>query len=234
MDQIISAIRKELNENADENTRLSGERFFKEKVKLYGLKTAATKIAKETFKTIKNQPKQQIWDLCETLWKSGYMEETFIASSWAFNLHSQYEENDFTVFENWVNRYVSNWASCDTLCNHTVGTFIEKFPAYIANLKEWAKSPNLWMRRASAVTLILPAKKGKFLEELFEIADLLLTDREDLVQKGYGWLLKAACEKHEKEVFHYVMSKKQVMPRTSLRYAIEKMPKELKTAAMQK
>ena len=90
------------------------------------------------------------------------------------------------------------------------------------------------MRRAAAVTLIIPSKNGKFLKDIFEIADLLLTDREDLVQKGYGWLLKAACQKHESEVFHYVMSNKQVMPRTALRYSIEKMPSELKKRAMAK
>lgn len=48
----------------------------------------------------------------------------------------------------------------------------------------------MWMRRAAAVSLIIPAKEGKFLEEAFEISDILMADKEDLVQKGYGWLLK--------------------------------------------
>jgi 3-methyladenine DNA glycosylase AlkD len=55
-----------------------------------------------------------------------------------------------------------------------------------------------------------------------------------MVQKGYGWMLKAAGQTHEKEVFGYVISKKAIMPRTSLRYAIEKMPAELKAMAMAK
>lgn len=69
---------------------------------------------------------------------------------------------------------------------------------------------------------------------MFEIADILLLDRDDMVQKGYGWMLKAASESHQTEVFNYVLSKKAVMPRTALRYAIEKMPKELKAEAMKK
>jgi 3-methyladenine DNA glycosylase AlkD len=55
-----------------------------------------------------------------------------------------------------------------------------------------------------------------------------------MVQKGYGWMLKAASETHQKDVFNFVFKNKAIMPRTSLRYAIEKMPKELKTKAMAK
>ena len=86
----------------------------------------------------------------------------------------------------------------------------------------------------SAVSLIVPAKHGKFLGESIEIADLLLTDTDDMVQKGYGWLLKEASRKHTDEVFAYVMKNKRQMPRTALRYAIELMPKELKAKAMKK
>jgi 3-methyladenine DNA glycosylase AlkD len=53
-----------------------------------------------------------------------------------------------------------------------------------------------------------------------------------MVRKGYGWMLKAASEAHQREVYKYVMKHKADMPRTALRYAIEKMPKALKTAAM--
>jgi len=55
-----------------------------------------------------------------------------------------------------------------------------------------------------------------------------------LVQKGYGWMLKEASRNNRKEVFDYVMKNKKIMPRTALRYAIEKMPKELKIEAMAK
>ena len=72
------------------------------------------------------------------------------------------------------------------------------------------------------------------LEGIFEIADGLLTDRDDLVQKGYGWMLKAAAESHRLEVFGFVLRHKTTMPRTALRYAIEKMPPDLKRRAMEK
>jgi 3-methyladenine DNA glycosylase AlkD len=235
MNKIIEKIRLELIRNADEKTKQSGERFFKENVKLYGIKSAVvTRISKDHYRSLPDKNKSLIFSLCEELWKSGYMEESFVACNWSFNVHKYYEPADFEIFERWVDNYISNWASCDTLCNHTVGTFVEMYPSFLSGLKRWAKSPNRWVKRASAVSLIVPARQGKFLEDIFEMADILHSDKDDMVQKGYGWMLKAASEAHQKEVFDYVISKKTTMPRTSLRYAIEKMPMELKALAMAK
>jgi len=235
MNSVIGKIRQELKRNADEKVKNSGKHFFKEEVKLYGVKTAlGIRIGKDSFQKIKDRKKSEIFELCEELWQSGYMEESFIACNWSYFIRKDYEPKDFKIFEKWVNTYVSNWASCDTLCNHTVGAFINMYPAFLINLKKWAVSKNRWMRRASAVSLIVPAKQGKFLKDIFEIADILLLDQDDMVQKGYGWMLKVASQAHEKEVFTYVMKNKKVMPRTALRYAIEKMPKELKVKAMAK
>ena len=235
MNNIIDNLRLDLIQNSDEKTKQSGERFFKEEVNLYGIKSAVVKrISKDHYITIPDKSKLQIFSFCDELWSSGNMEESFVACNWSYNVRKYYEPDDFEIFERWINNHVSNWASCDTLCNHTVGTFIEMYPSFLSGLKKWAKSRNRWVKRASAVSLIVPARKGKFLEDIFEIADILHSDGDDLVQKGYGWMLKAASEAHQKEVFDYVFSKKATMPRTSLRYAIEKMPQELKTKAMSK
>ena len=59
-------------------------------------------------------------------------------------------------------------------------------------------------------------------------------DKEDLVQKGYGWMLKEASRRWQREVFDYVMEHKEEMPRTALHYAIEKMPPEWKKNVMEK
>lgn len=115
-----------------------------------------------------------------------------------------------------------------------MGTFLEMFPEYVSELKQWALSDNRWVKRAAAVSLIIPARRGLFQKDIFNIADTLLLDKDDMVQKGYGWMLKAASEANQERVFDYVMSKKNVMPRTSLRYAIEKMPQELRAKAMAK
>jgi 3-methyladenine DNA glycosylase AlkD len=232
---VVSQVRRELQENVDSNTREYSGSFFKESVKSVGVKVSVvTKIAKRLFAQIKDLDKETIFGFCEELLKSGYIEEAFVAYKWSDWLHDRYEPEDFEVFEHWLNTYVSNWAECDTLCNHTLGTFVEKYPEYVENLKEWTQSNNRWVKRGAATTLILPARKGMFLDDVFEIADKLLLDRDDLVQKGYGWMLKEASKQHQQQVFDYVIKNKATMPRTALRYAIEKMPQNLRKQAMKK
>ena len=116
-----------------------------------------------------------------------------------------------------------------------MGEFIQKSPESVDELEvNGTQSENRWMRRAAAVSLIISAKHGEFLNDAIGIADLLLTDKDAMVQKGYGWLLKEASRKHQTVVFDYVMKHKGVMPRTALRYTIELMPKDIKTEAMKK
>jgi 3-methyladenine DNA glycosylase AlkD len=235
MNNIIDNIRIELMSNADANSKQQGERFFKEDVKLYGMKSSVVeRISRDHYKSITDKDKPHIFALCEELWKSGYLEEAGIACMWSYNLRKSYEPTDFKIFEIWLNSYITNWAACDTFCNHTVGSFIEMYPSFVKDLKRWAKSTNRWVKRGSAVSLIIPARNGKFLKDIFEIADILHSDKDDMVQKGYGWMLKSASKPYLTEVFDYVMRNKATMPRTSLRYAIEKMPPELKAKAMAK
>ena len=232
---VVSQVRQELQENIGSNTREYSSSFFKEEIKFYGVKVSTiTKISKKFFQQIEHLRKDTIFGYCEELLKSGYIEEAFIAYKWSDYLKERYEPEDFVVFERWLNSYVSNWAECDTICNHTLGSFVEKYPQYLENLKKWTQSKNRWVKRGAATTLVLPARKGLFLETVFEIADRLLLDKDDLVQKGYGWMLKEASKQHQKQVFNYVIKNKKKMPRTALRYAIEKMPQNLRKEAMKK
>ncbi len=232
---IIAAVRKTLRESVDEKTLAGAQRFFKEKIKFYGVGVPTVqKIGKRAFAQIGDAPKREIFSLCEAFWQSGYIEESFIACNWSYYIHDRYEAGDFAVFERWVETYLDNWASCDSLCNHSVGTLVEMYPKLATKLKKWTKSDNRWVRRAAAVSLILPAKKGLFHAEVFDIAERLLNDPDDLVQKGYGWMLKVAADFDRDRVFEFVMEHKATMPRTALRYAIEKMPSEMRKEAMRK
>jgi len=229
----LSDIKKELEDNIDPSPKVKLDYYFKEEVKFHGVKTAVVnRIARERYRQIKDLSKEDTFSLCTTLFKTDYMEEATIACDWAYRLREKFEPVDFVLFEEWLNKYINNWAKCDTFCNHTVAAFIEKYPEHIERLKTWTKSQNRWLRRAAAVTLILPARKGNFLKDVFEIADSLLVDKDDLVQKGYGWMIREAGKMRQQEVFDYIMKKKAVMPRTALRYAIEKMPEELRRRAM--
>lgn len=231
----LTRIQQSLQNNLDASKLTNSPKAFKEEIRLYGVKVADLhKISKSYFKEIAPESKSRIFELCETLLRTGYYEDAYIACDWAAYLHKRLEPADLDVFERWLNQYVSNWAICDTLCNHAVGDLLILYPALAPRLKTWTASNVRWLRRGAAVSLIIPARKGLFLGLILQIADLLLIDQDDLVQKGYGWMLKAASQAHRQAVFDYVMFKRQTMPRTALRYAIEKMPPELKRQAMQK
>lgn len=235
MSAIVELVRKKLIENADEKTKAGSKRYFKEQIDTYGVKSAVVgQISKEIYSQITDFSKDEIFELCEELWKSGMLEESFIACNWSYAVRKQFIESDFSIFERWVDHYVSNWASCDTFCNHTIGAFLQLYPQFVQKMKEWTHSPNRWVKRASAVSFILPARKGLFKEDIFDIANNLLLDTDDMVQKGYGWMLKSLADSYEDEVFQYVLSKRAVMPRTALRYAIEKMPPDKKQEAMKR
>lgn len=235
MSAIVELVRKRLIENSDEKTKAGSKRYFKEQIETYGVKSAVVgQISKEIYSQITDFSKDEIFELCEELWKSGILEESFIACNWSYAVRKQFIESDFSIFERWVNHYVSNWASCDTFCNHTIGAFLQLYPQFVQKMKEWTHSPNRWVKRASAVSFILPARKGLFKEDIFDIANNLLLDTDDMVQKGYGWMLKSLADSYEDEVFQYVLSKRAVMPRTALRYAIEKMAPDKKQEAMKR
>ena len=97
-----------------------------------------------------------------------------------------------------------------------------------------SKAPGGYSSVSALLQVAGITKELEFLKEAFEISDTLLLDSDDMVQKGYGWLLKEESRKHQKEVFEYVVKNRKIMPRTALRYAVELMPKELKAEAMKK
>lgn len=249
MNKITETIREQLLAKADEKAAKSTQRFFKEEIKSIGVKTKDFSEIAKTFynEKLKGETKDKIFETIESFLKMEYIEEIGIGVQCACFSTKLYEKDDIFTFERWINNYVTNWATCDSLCNHAVGDYFMRYPENIEILKKWAKSENLWLRRASSVSLIIPARKGMFFKEIMEIAEILLLDKEDMVQKGYGWLLKCASltesfvkaeEKTKKEhletVYNFIIKNKEKMPRTALRYAIEKMPEMYKKECMKK
>jgi 3-methyladenine DNA glycosylase AlkD len=234
--KILKELRRELTKYADKKYRVNAQQFSKEKLKNpWVLKTPITRrVSGEFFKRVKDLPKKEILTLCDELLQSGNSEENDIAFDWARRCTERFEKSDFRVFESWLKRYVKGWGSCDHICVGALGELLFQYPEFVAKTEQWARSRNRWLRRASAVVLIYSLRRSQMLPSALKVADILLQDREDLVQKGYGWMLKEASNRFPKEVFEYVMKHKREMPRTALRYAIEKLPVELRKEAMKK
>lgn len=233
MKTIISHIIGDLKKYSDPVYQKSVQRFFLEPIKCYGVrKDTVKKIAKLFWLEIKDGSKSEIFDLCDQLLDIGYMETSIVAFQWSLLLKKRYELSDIKVFESWLSKYVTNWALCDDLCGGALGVLLKHYPELIDTTESWLYSKNRWMRRASVVCLIYAGLTRDQLPIIFNRCTILLTAEDPMIQKGYGWLLKKTADRYQKEVFDFVMQHKNTMPRTALRYAIEKMPVSFKNEAM--
>lgn len=123
-------------------------------------------------------------------------------------------------------RYINNWDLVDLSAPQIVGTFLLGKPTDI--LRKLARSSSLWERRIAIIATFAFIKNGDSRQTL-AIADILLTDKHDLIHKAVGWMLREVgkrCSQETEEAFlrkHY-----HQMPRTMLRYAIERFPEPLR------
>lgn len=231
---LLNSIRTALEQHADPVFRDRAADYLRRPASTFlGVKTPIVrKVSAQFFGEVKQVSIDGVLDFCDELLSTGVSELRTIAFDWGFRCRRQYQPSHFPVFERWLKVYVDGWGSCDDLCTHALGDFVLRYPEFTAWVLEWTLSENRWLRRASPVTLIHAARRGKLLEQVFQVADALLTDPDDMVQKGYGWMLKVASKTHQDEVYAYVMRNKEAMPRTALRYAIEQMPEERRREAM--
>lgn len=118
-------------------------------------------------------------------------------------------------------RHVNNWDLVDASAEHIVGAFLtgkSKQPLYAL-----AKSKNLWERRIGIMATFHFIKRDKF-EETLKIATILLSDKEDLIHKAVGWMLREVGKRHLQSEERFLNEHYKEMPRTMLRYAIERFP----------
>ncbi|MFH1209285.1 MAG: DNA alkylation repair protein [archaeon] len=228
MNKILNSIKKELERNIDLNYKKGATRYFKETVTFIGVRTPIVRnIARKIAKNYKNLRYEETIKLCEELLKKKYFEYGIIAFTLMDFYKKKFNKDTFKIFESWLNKYVDNWAWCDFLCTDLIYSVIEKYPDLILKVEKWAYSKNRWLRRASAVSFVRAGNRGLFLKDILKIASILLEDKDDLVQKGVGWMLKETTKSKNKDtVIKFIETNKRKMPRTMLRYAIEKLSEE--------
>jgi 3-methyladenine DNA glycosylase AlkD len=158
---------------------------------------------------------------CNKLWKRGKLEEGALVCHVYRKFASQCGTCEFKLFESWIDRYVNNWAHCDGVSSWLIAACVENEPALKADLLGWTASRNRWKRRAAAVSLLQEAKKGRSSAEIFGISKDLVHDKDVMVQKGVGWLLKEAYPKRSEAVVEFLAESEP--PRLVVRYAAEKM-----------
>ena len=132
-------------------------------------------------------------------------------------------DSEFKRFESWLSR-ISSWADHDALVHYLIAPMIVANPARTSKVFRWAKSRNHWHRRAACVALIQGTRQKMFFPEITRLSDQLLSDQDDMVQKGLGWLLRETAKADAKRTVPYLMKIRARAPRRVLRTACETLP----------
>ncbi|ESP91545.1 DNA alkylation repair protein [Pseudoalteromonas luteoviolacea] len=198
------------------------------------IKTAqARQLSATLYRQLTDHQIESVLHLCEQLLEERDWMLSLIAYDWAFRVKKQYTLSTFDIFERWLLQYITDWYDCDDFCTHAFGELMVQYPELIDKTHPWAMHSNFAVRRAVAVILIYPLNKGKFpLNAPLNAANLLFNDQHDLVQKGYGWLLKVLSKSSPDVVINYLKTHHKHMPRVAFRYALEKLDKQTKTQLM--
>ncbi len=133
--------------------------------------------------------------------------------------------NDNKIFEFYKkhNKKINNWDLVDLSADKIVGHYYYNNQNKFSELFNLAKSDNLWERRTSIVSTYYFIKNNKF-KETIKISEILLNDKHDLIQKAVGWMLREVGKKDKKILLKFLNKYYKEMPRTMLRYSIEKFP----------
>jgi 3-methyladenine DNA glycosylase AlkD len=162
-------------------------------------------------------------EVADELFSGSVLEEKIAAVFLLEALDSQCDDREFEMFESWLDR-ISSWADHDGLVHCLIAPMVAAKAARTKSVFRWAKSDDRWHRRAACVALIRGARAKKFFPEIVKLSDSLLGDKDDMVQKGLGWLLRETAKFDAKRTVPYLMKIRGRAPRLVLRTACETLP----------
>lgn len=169
------------------------------------------------------------FDEIETLLRSEIHEERLIALLILVHQFQHEEMLQRRVYEFYLKhtKYVNNWDLVDISADKIIGGYLVDKPKVV--IYKLAKSSNLWERRIAMISTYYFIKNDEF-EDAIAIAELLIEDENDLIQKAVGWMLREVGNKDLKTEEKFLKKYHKVMGRTALRYAIEKFPEKIRKA----
>ena len=209
--------------------------FFKDEIKSHGWYTAKLRSAAlDSRRVIRREfDLDFLLQVADKLFVGRNLEEKTFAVFLLEKTTEEFGESEFRLFESWLPR-ISSWADHDGLVHYLIAPMIAAKPTRSVRVFVWAKSPNRWHRRAACVALIQGARKKMFFPEIKRLSDLLLSDKDDMVRKGLGWLLRETAKADAKRTVPYLMIIRERAPRLVLRTACETLPPSVRKKVLAK
>lgn len=218
----LSALKKEIRKQANPAKAKFLQRFFRtgkgeyaEGDRFLGITVPVSRSLARKYSDL------ALTDILRLL-RSPFHEERIIA---LFLLVARFEKGNDTVRTGIVRsylastHYVNNWDLVDSSAYQIIGAYLvdkKRTPLY-----RLARSKLLWERRIAMVATLAFIRRND-LDDTFKIAEILLADRHDLIHKAVGWMLREAGKKDPAALRAFLLRHASHMPRTALRYAIEK------------
>lgn len=224
----VTEIRNKLQALANKEDAKFAQKFFKTAPGQYGDGDIFLGIRVPQLRQLAKEYKNiELVEIVELL-KSSFHEERALA---LFILVLIFQKANETLKEEIYNLYlnhtsfINNWDLVDVSASHIVGKFLVNKNKDI--LYQLAKSNILWERRVSIIATHYFIKNNDFTDTL-KISEILLKDKEDLIHKAVGWMLREVGKKNLKVEEDFLAIHYKMMPRTMLRYAIEKFPENVR------
>ena len=202
------------------------QRYFKEPVTMLGIESKVLKAYQKSH----IKPWIKTWSLndavvcCDALLKEPEMEIRGTGHAILGHFKKQFTADLTDHTRIWLEQYLDNWALVDGFCTNVMSPLLQHCPDVEPVLCEWSQAESLWVRRAALVTFIPFARKGQYLDRAYELTAAHFEDPEDLMHKAMGWLLREAGKTNMKRLREYLLDNGPSIPRTTLRYAIERYP----------
>ena len=221
--QTLGALRRELRAEADANDAIHLQRFFKTGPGQYGEGDKFLGVRVPALRRLVRAYQDLPVDDAIALVQSKWHEERLLGLLLLVALYQRGEDDrKQAVYDAYLahTRHINNWDLVDASAEHIVGPHVA--PDRIDVLERLAMSPDLWERRIAMLATFHWIKQGDFAPAL-RVATLLLNDRHDLIHKAVGWMLREIGKRDLAVEEEFLRTHLQAMPRTTLRYAIERM-----------
>ena len=227
MKQITKTITSELQALSNAEKREIFPKFFKAGKGEYGEGDRFLGVTVPNIRAIAKQYKNislnEIRELMQSEWHEVRLCALLIMVEKSKKKDEALRKELFNLYLSQTER-INNWDLVDLSCRFIVGEYLLEKSRDI--LYQLAQSPLLWDNRIAIVSTYAFIRKGQ-LEDTYALSDLMMHHPHDLMHKAIGWMLREAGKRDSERLYDYVMSHRADMPRTMLRYAIEKFsPKE--------
>jgi 3-methyladenine DNA glycosylase AlkD len=226
---VAAQFRRALRDGGSAEHSAGVQWFFKDEIKSHGWYTADLRRAAVRFRreVRKERGLNFLVEVADQLFTGSVLEEKIVAVFLLEKLDSEFSDSEFKLFESWLDR-ISSWADHDALVHDLIAPMIASKPMRGKAVFRWARSPKRWHRRAACVALIRGTRARMFFPEIKKLSDSLLADKDDMVQKGLGWLLRETAKFNAERTIPYLMKIRRHAPRLVLRTACETLPPEIK------